>query len=168
MHRSVRIILINSKNELALVCADDPNMRSSDGTYAGRFWFLPGGKIEAHESMAEAVYRELQEETGLGAQDLVLGPQVWEGTVHLQKNGKPWDIQQYFFVVWTRNEHLNFYHLDSWESKCLEKLAWFSLEAIQNSQEIIYPVGLEELLPDILQKKFPEKPIRIDLNRKRG
>ena len=49
--------------------------------------------------MTEAVYRELQEETGLAPQDLVLGPQVWEGTVNLLKNGKPWNIQQYFFVA---------------------------------------------------------------------
>ena len=166
MHRSVRVILINPKNEIALVCADDPNMRSSDGTYGGRFWFLPGGKIEANESMTKAVYRELQQETGLEAQDLVLGPQVWEGTVHLLKNGKPWDIQQYFFVAWTRNERLHFHHLDSWENKCLEKLAWFSLEEIKNSKEVIYPTGLEDLLPDILQKKFPEKPTPIDLNKK--
>ena len=168
MHRSVRIILINPQNEVALVCADDPHMQSSDGSYAGRFWFLPGGKIEANESMIEAVYRELEEETGLKAQDLALGPQVWEGIVHLQKDGRPLDIRQYFFVAWTRNTHLRFYHLDAWENKCLEKLAWFSLEAIQNSQEIIYPIGLDKLLPDILQKKFPPKPICIDLNKKRA
>ena len=166
MHHSVRIILINQKNEIALVCADDPNMRSADGTYAGRFWFLPGGKIEANESMAEAVYRELKEETGLDAQVLELGPQVWEGTVHLMKDGQPCDIQQYFYVAWAKNEHLRFYHLDAWENKCLEKLAWFSLEALQNSQEIVYPIGLSELLPDILQKKFPPKPTHINLNRK--
>ena len=114
--------------------------------------------------MTEAVYRELREETGLETQDLILGPQIWEGIVHLLKEGKPWNIQQYFFVAWTKNEHLHFYHLDSWENKSLEKLAWFSLDAIKNSTEIIYPIGLEKLLPDILQKKIPGSPIRINLD----
>ena len=164
MHSSVRIILINPQNEIALVCANDPNLRSADGTYNGRFWFLPGGKIEVNESMTEAVYRELREETGLKMQDLILGPQVWEGTVHLLKSGKPLNIHQHFFVAWTKTEKLHFYHLDTWESECLEKLAWFSLESMQDSKEIIYPIGLWKLLPDILAKKFPPKPIRIDLD----
>ena len=166
MHRSVRIILINPKNEIALVCADDPHMRSANGKYAGRFWFLPGGKIEPNETSTEAIYRELHEETGLNPQDLAIGPQVWEGTVHLLKNGQPWNIQQYFFVVYTQKQSLAFYHLDSWESKCLEKLAWFSLDAIKHSTEIIYPIGLAELLPNILQKNFPEHPLLIDLDKK--
>lgn len=166
MQESVRILLINSKNKVALVSADDPKLRSADGSYKGRFWFLPGGKIEANESHTDAIYRELQEETGLQKHNLAIGPLVWQGTVNLLKNDQPLAIRQFFFVVYTNAESLQFSQLDSWETSHLKNISWFSLEDIKNSNETIYPIGLSELLPDILAKRFPQQPIEIDLNRK--
>ena len=166
MQESVRILLINSQNKIALISADDPKLRSADGSYKGRFWFLPGGKIESEETRIDAVYRELQEETGLQRSDLEMGPLVWQGTVNLLKNDKPLAIRQFFFAVYTKAENLKFSQLDNWETSHLKNIRWFSLDEIKNSQETIYPIGLSEVLPDILEKKFPQQPIEIDLNRK--
>ena len=138
MQNSVRVLLINSKNQIALISADDPKLRSADGSYCGRFWFLPGGKIEENESTHTAIYRELAEETGLSQQELEIGTQVWQGTVNL----------------------------DNWEKDHLKNIRWFSMEDVKTSKEIIYPIGLSELLPDILNKKFPAQSLEIDLNRK--
>ena len=71
-----------------------------------------------------------------------------------------------FFVVYTNAGSLQFSQLDSWETSHLKNISWFSLEDIKNSNETIYPIGLSELLPDILAKRFPQQPIEIDLNRK--
>jgi hypothetical protein len=46
----------------------------------------------------------------------------------------------------------------------VKKFTWFSLEKIQNSKDIIYPVVLPKFLPDILNKKYPPKPIEINLS----
>lgn len=166
MQNSVRILLINSKNQIALISADDPKLRSADGSYCGRFWFLPGGKIEGNESTHTAIYRELAEETGLPQQELEIGTQVWQGTVNLLKDGAPLSIRQTFWVVYTKSDDLNFSQLDNWEKDHLKNIRWFSMEDVKTSKEIIYPIGLSELLADILNKKFPAKPLEIDLNRK--
>ncbi len=43
--------------------------------YAGRWWTLPGGGVDRHESYEEAAYRELAEESGVKG---VLLHKVWE------------------------------------------------------------------------------------------
>jgi hypothetical protein len=53
--------------------------------------------------------------------------------------------------------------LDDWEKKVVQKIKWFSLEKIKNSKEVIFPILLPEYLPDIISKKYPRKPIKIDL-----
>jgi mutator protein MutT len=50
-------ILFNHRNEVLLIKRDKPPAKG--------LWSIPGGKLEAGESMVEACKREIKEETGL-------------------------------------------------------------------------------------------------------
>lgn len=166
IRNSVKIILINADNKILLMCADDPKTTSKDGSYHGRFWFPIGGEIEPGEEFMDAAIRELKEETGLEQQDVVFGPKVWFGEFEMVLSGKMTKLKQQFIVAHTKNSETTLQHLTDEEQKVIEKTAWFSLEEILASEEVVYPVVLPEYLPDILSQNYPKEPIWIDLAKK--
>ena len=158
---SIKVLLLNERQELLLMCADDPTTTSKDGKYHGRFWFPVGGEINPGESVKEAATREIYEETGI--KEVEFGPVVWFGEFDLVLAGTPTHLKQTFIVAKTKQHKVSLENLTEEEKKVVKKTAWFSLEKIQNSTEVIYPVLLARYLPDILQGKYPDQPLEIDL-----
>jgi 8-oxo-dGTP pyrophosphatase MutT (NUDIX family) len=159
---SVKLILLNAKNELALMYADDGGIRDADGNYGGHFWFMVGGKIEAGETLLEAAKRELFEETGIGGADVEFGPEVWKNSVDLLVNGNLTTIRQRFVVARTRAMALDLSHLTDEEKLAIKAIRWFSLEDMGKCKEKIYPLFLPEYLPDIISRNYPAQVIEID------
>lgn len=66
MERTVRVRLLNGKNEVLLVLEAGgmvgPHFKKHPG------WGLPGGRMKPHENPREAAQRELLEETGFSAE----------------------------------------------------------------------------------------------------
>ncbi|MDR1433115.1 MAG: NUDIX domain-containing protein [Puniceicoccales bacterium] len=165
---SVKLILLNAQNKLALMCADDDGIRSASGEYRGRFWFMVGGKIEPGETILDAAKRELFEETGIGSSDVEFGPEVWKGSVDLLMDGELTTVNQRFIVARTAVTAFDLSHLTDREKAAIEEIKWFSLEDIERCEDTIYPVLLGEYLPDIISGNYPAQAIEIDLAKQPG
>jgi len=163
IRNSVKVLLLNSDNELLLMKFHDPSTKSIDGTYKGHFWAPIGGMIEPNESLLEAAIREVQEETCIAKDAVEFGPPVWYGEFDLVLFGTPTHLKQTFIVAKTKQKDFSLSNLTEQEKAVVKNLAWFSCEKIKNSDEIIYPVIMAELLPDIVAGNYPEKVLVIDL-----
>lgn len=161
-HHSIRIILINKKNEVLLMHAKDPSTTRVDGKYNGDFWFLIGGEQEKGETIEQTAIRELYEETGLKESDFELGQVVWKGEFDLVLSGVKKRMKQKFIVAKTNKNRISLAHLTETEKKVIKEVKWFSLGDIKECKEIIYPILLSKYLPDILKGNFPKDLIDID------
>lgn len=167
VRNSVKLILLNEKNELLLMSTDDNGIKGKEGNYNGRFWQMVGGKIEEGEALREGAYRELFEETGLTEEQVELGETAWYGEVDLMMHGILTRVKQSFVPARTKCSNVSLENLTDEEKTVCTKLEWFSLDKIKNCTDIIYPVLLTEpeYLPAILNGNCPKKTIPIDLTR---
>lgn len=168
VRNAVKVLLLNEQDALCLLYVDDPRFNVIDGTYLGAFWCLVGGKIEDGESLEEAALREIYEETGMVQEEIQIGPVVWFGEFTLTISGETTVFKERFIVARTKQRAVSFDHLTQQEKTVVKKHAWFSLECIQNSEAIIYPVLLPLYLPAIIAGNYPVEPQKIDLTKKPG
>ena len=160
---SIRVILINDKKEILLMCVEDKKTTSSDGTYSGPFWVLVGGGMEPGEDINEAAFRELNEETGFSMEDVELGPVVWRSETNMVLAGTPSHITDNYIVakLKRKNCEISNENFTDWEKEVVRKVAWFSLEQIKKISDPVYPRGLADRLSDILDGKYPEEPVLL-------
>lgn len=163
VRKSVRVLLLNDKNELLLMCVEDFDISTPEGKKNKRFWCTIGGGIEDEESIEQAAFREIYEETGISEKKVKLGPLVWYGNVELVLKGKLTRLEESFIVARTKQIDVTLHIPTADEKQVVKKLQWFSIEDIIKSEEIIFPILLSKYLPDIISEIYPEKPIEIDL-----
>jgi len=124
-------------------------------------WFTVGGGAEPGESVLEAAAREIREETGFT--DAELGPVVWrrEGPHHLA-SGERVLFKEHYVVARCAGGEPSRAGWDEVERALVDDIRWWALADLRACEEMVHPIGLADLLPDILAGRYPSEPREID------
>jgi 8-oxo-dGTP pyrophosphatase MutT (NUDIX family) len=151
---AARVILIDPDDRVLLLSARDPATQRV-------FWFVPGGGVEAGESLEQAAVRELAEEVPQAAGLELRGP-VWMRQLDYSWNGRRINQTEFFFVgrlgAAFRAEAVD---VGGAEAEFFEGARWASLAdlAAWPPEAIMAPRRLPELLVPILAGDLPPAPI---------
>lgn len=115
-----------------------------------RYWFTPGGGLDAGESAAAAAARELAEETGLRLPPEVVGDPVWREVTEFPFDGRWYRQEQHFFLVRVSAWEVNTAGFNEIERGCIDSHRWWGIAELEQSAERYYPAELPALLRRLL------------------
>ncbi|WP_320065250.1 NUDIX hydrolase [Micromonospora sp. RTGN7] len=142
--RAARVLLVDAAGRVLLFAGSDP------ARPAHRYWFTPGGGLEAGESPAAGAARELAEETGLRLAPAELGEPVWQETIRFPFNGVQYQQEQEFFLVRVRSWEVETAGFDAIERASVTGHRWWPPDELTATTERYYPDDLPALLRRVL------------------
>ena len=152
---TARVVLLDGEDRLLLMRG-----RLPDAPEGPDFWFTVGGGLEPGETLEEGALREAREETGLT--DLVLGPVVWrDETILRDATLIPHRFRQRYIVARTAGGELSRAGWQALEHRLIDELRWWTLEELRATTDTVYPIGLAELLADVLAGRIAVEPLLI-------
>ncbi|MEU6562386.1 NUDIX domain-containing protein [Nocardia nova] len=156
VRRSGRVILADAEDRILLIA------------YRGKldplYWITPGGGMDAAESPAQAAARELAEETGVRLTTAELGAQVATASGHLDIPGWLSGVfrEDYFFHrLATTGAELDTTGLLEYESRSIVEYRWWRRDELTRTDQAVYPLGLADLLGDLLAGRTPAEPVTL-------
>jgi hypothetical protein len=139
-----RIVVVNPRGEVLLLRYEDEKSIDPAKPDLVAYWVPPGGGVHAGESFESAAIRELA--------------CLWLRERVLQyKTGLTRQIERYFLAH--TNATGKTYNQSADEP--IMESRWWTVEAIQKSDEVFLPENLARLLEPVLAGNIPASPIRI-------
>jgi 8-oxo-dGTP pyrophosphatase MutT (NUDIX family) len=140
--RAARVVLVDREDRTLL-------LRGSDPARPGlRWWFTPGGGLDAGETSAEGAVRELREETGLRIDPAELGEPVWHQVTHFSYDNRTYRQEQDFYLVRVPEWQVDTAGFDVEEQRTIDAHRWWTADELAGTDETIFP----EELPDLLRR----------------
>jgi 8-oxo-dGTP pyrophosphatase MutT (NUDIX family) len=153
VREAVRAIVLDRDNRVLLFKA------FPDTTHSRYFWITPGGGLAAGESATDALRRELAEECGLVAADI--GPLIWvrEHVFPMPLSGEAMRQRERFYLVRVDRHEVDVSGWDDFERNFMGEHRWWTLSAVQTSDDEFAPHRLGHFLADIVNGRIPTEPI---------
>jgi ADP-ribose pyrophosphatase YjhB (NUDIX family) len=142
-----RVIAVDPQGRVLLFRYEDPPP-------SGVHWATPGGGLEPGEDYHAGAARELREETGWD--DVAVGeplPAISGWRTILQKEARRF-FRQYeeFFLARVPEAQRPVRDVDGMHaSDGIHDVRWWSLEELEATRDVVYPLGLAGVLRDLLR-----------------
>lgn len=155
----VRALLFDPAGRLLLFrYRNDPNIHNvGEAPATVDYWGTVGGGMEGDEDLHHAIRREIAEETG--HKDIRLGPVVWQRKVDLIFYGSPLHIDETYFVAHTAQTALSTAGHTQIERKFVAEMKWWDIDALEQTTDLIYPIGMQPLIRAIAGGDYPDKAV---------
>jgi 8-oxo-dGTP pyrophosphatase MutT (NUDIX family) len=121
-------------------------------------WLTPGGGIDPGESPTETAVRELREETGHAVileRAVAFDSGEWsvDGTLRAETN--------WYFFAQVATDHVDLSGQDEHELRDLLEHRWWAVDELTATRELVYPVGLADLVTRLLRGDVPDQPVEL-------
>lgn len=138
--RAARVVLVDREDRTLLLRGGDPARPGE------RWWFTPGGGLDAGETPAEGAVRELREETGLRIAPAELGEPVWHQVTTFSYNNRTYRQEQDFYLARVAEWQVDTSGFDVEERASIDAHRWWTADELDATAETIYPAELAGLL----------------------
>jgi 8-oxo-dGTP pyrophosphatase MutT (NUDIX family) len=142
--RAARVLLV-ADDAVLLIQGHDPAKPGAE-----RWWHVPGGGIDEHETPPAAAAREVFEETGLRVAEADVGPVIATRVAEFEFDREHYRQEECFFAVSVERFDLA---ADGWEEhehRSLLDHRWWTAAELAATDDRVYPAELATLLEAVL------------------
>ncbi|MEV4042804.1 NUDIX domain-containing protein [Streptomyces sp. NPDC049744] len=144
LREAARAVILDADQRILLLRYDEN----------GGFWATPGGSLEPGEDYPTAALRELGEE--LGARGVILSGEIAERRQDHPVGGRRVQQVEKYFLVRASSDALDAARATQTDN--IQASRWWSLDELRSTAETVYPLGLADVVADVLVRGVPREP----------
>ncbi|MFW6499244.1 NUDIX hydrolase [Acinetobacter baumannii] len=149
IRKSSRLLVINENHQILLFQFTHTN----DALAGQSHWATVGGGLEEGETFGQAACRELYEELGIVRQNV--GTHVATRNFEMMLPSAEVVISdERLFIVFIKNEEVNTANWTEQEKFVISKSRWWTFDELSQTDEIVYPNNIPNILVDSLPEIF--------------